>query len=176
MFLDIQGFTAFAENRRPEEVVEYLNGLFSVMIGTINRHHGIVNKFLGDGFMAIFGAPIADESAADNAVAAAVEILAEVEAMSAAGTVAPTTLRIGLHAGEVVTGTVGSEERKEYTIIGDVVNVASRLEQMNKQLGTRLLATASVVERIQSGDAHPSLIGSFDVRGRAHPIEVYSVV
>jgi adenylate cyclase len=175
MFLDIQGFTTFAEDRRPEEVVEYLNGLFSVMIGTINRHHGIVNKFLGDGFMAIFGAPIADASAADNAVAAAVEILAEVEAMSANGAIAPTTLRIGLHAGEVVTGTVGSDERKEYTIIGDVVNVASRLEQMNKQLGTRMLVTASVVERIRDGAAHPSPIGSVNVRGREHPIDVYSV-
>jgi adenylate cyclase len=175
MFLDIQGFTTFAENRRPAEVVEYLNTLFAVMIGLVNRHHGIVNKFLGDGFMAIFGAPIADRDAARNGVAAALQILDEVEAMSASGAIAPTTLRLGLHAGEVVTGTVGSAARKEYTIIGDVVNVASRLEQMNKDLGTRLLATHSVVERLQPAAARTTMLGSVQVRGREHPVDVYEV-
>jgi adenylate cyclase len=105
------------------------------MIELVNSHHGIVDKFLGDGFMAIFGALIPDVSAAQHGVDVALAILAQVEAMSESGTIAPTTLRIGLHAGEVVTGTVGSADRKEYTIIGDVVNVASRLEQMNKELG-----------------------------------------
>jgi adenylate cyclase len=175
MFVDIQGFTTFSENRRPEEVVTYLNGLFSAMIELINGHHGIVNKFLGDGFMAIFGAPIPDERAAQHGVDAALAILAQVEAMSASGTIAPTTLRIGLHAGEVVTGTVGSAARKEYTIIGDVVNVASRLEQMNKELGTRALATKSVVGQLRSGTAHATPIGSVTVRGREHPIDVFEV-
>ncbi len=175
MFLDIQGFTTFAESRRPEEVVAYLNGLFSVMIEIVNRHHGIVNKFLGDGFMAIFGAPIPDESAAQHGVMAALAILGEVDAMTAIGAIAPTTLRIGLHAGEVVTGTVGSAERKEYTIIGDVVNVASRLEQLNKEYGTCLLASDSVVGGLDPGDVRARPIGSVTVRGREHPIDVFEV-
>ena len=175
MFVDIQGFTTFSENRRPEEVVAYLNGLFSAMIERVNDHHGIVNKFLGDGFMAIFGAPIPDERAAQHGVDAALAILAEVEAMSASGTIAPTKLRIGLHAGEVVTCTVGSSVRKEYTIIGDVVNIASRLEQMNKELGTRALATKSVVGQLRSGTAQTTPIGSVVVRGREHPIDVFAV-
>ena len=83
MFLDIEGFTTFSESRRPEEVVEYLNSLFSFMIDSVNRHHGIVNKFLGDGFMAVFGAPISDTRDCRNAVAASLEILQQVEAMSA---------------------------------------------------------------------------------------------
>ena len=148
MFLDIEGFTTFSESRKPEEVVVYLNSLFSVMIDLVNEHHGIINKFLGDGFMAAFGAPISDASDCKNAVAASREIIERVAAMSTSGEIAPTRIRIGLHAGEAVTGNVGSTARKEYTIIGDVVNLASRLEQLNKQFGSRLMVSETVVERL----------------------------
>jgi adenylate cyclase len=173
MFLDIQDFTTFAEQRSPAEVVAYLNSLFSVLIAVINRHSGIVNKFLGDGFLAIFGAPVADASASRNAVAAALAILDRVGAMNASGEIAATQVRIGLHAGEVVTGTVGSAERKEYTIIGDVVNLASRLEQLNKQFGSRLLVSESVVRQLgdQVGAAEP--LGSVRVKGRTGEVGVY---
>src|SRR3712207_4529730 len=100
MFLDIQGFTSFSERRRPEEVVHYLNSLFGFMIDSVNRHHGIVNKFLGDGFMAVFGAPISDGEDCRNAVAAARELVERVERLSAEGTIPPTRIRIGLHTGE----------------------------------------------------------------------------
>ncbi len=178
MFLDIQGFTTFSENRKPEEVVEYLNSLFSFMIDAVNRHDGIVNKFLGDGFMAVFGAPITDASDCRNAVRASLEILERVDAMSASGEIAPTRIRIGLHAGEAVTGNVGSSARKEYTIIGDVVNLASRLEQLNKQFGSRVLVSAAVVQALGDGSqtalapaAEP--LGPVDVRGRAEPVSIY---
>jgi adenylate cyclase len=145
------------------------------MIEIVNRHRGIVNKFLGDRFMAIFGAPIPDESAAQHGVTAALAILGEVEAMTASGAIAPTTLRIGLHAGEVVTGTVGSAERKEYTIIGDVVNVASRLEQPNKEYGTCQLASDSVVEGLDHGAVRASPIGSIRIRGRTQAVDVFAL-
>ena len=173
MFLDIQGFTTFAENRRPEEVVEYLNGLFSVMIDVINRHNGIVNKFLGDGFMAIFGAPISDDSACRNAVAAALEMVERVQAMSASGEIPSTVIRLGLHAGEAVTGNVGSSERKEYTIIGDVVNLASRLEQLNKQFGSRLLISDTVLEHLDGQRERATALGEVQVKGRERPVQVY---
>jgi adenylate cyclase len=173
MFLDIQGFTTFAENRRPEEVVEYLNGLFSVMIEVVNRNQGIVNKFLGDGFMAIFGAPIADDSSCRNAVAASLEIVERVQAMSASGAIPPTSIRLGLHAGEAVTGNVGSIERKEYTIIGDVVNLASRLEQMNKQFGSQLLVSDTVLEHLDGQRAEATPLGEVQVKGREQPVLVY---
>jgi adenylate cyclase len=173
LFLDIQGFTTFAENRRPEEVVEYLNGLFLVMIEVVNRHHGIVNKFLGDGFMAVFGAPISDASACRNAVAASLEIVERVRAMSASGEIAPTHIRLGLHAGEAVTGNVGSSERKEYTIIGDVVNLASRLEQLNKQFGSQLLISETVLERLDGQGEQAQPLGEVLVKGRERPVRVY---
>ena len=175
MFVDIQGFTTFAENRRPEEVVEYLNGLFAVMVDVVNRHNGIVNKFLGDGFMAIFGAPISDSAACRNGVAVALEIVERVKAMSDSGQIAPTFIRIGLHAGEAVTGNVGSIERKEYTIIGDVVNLASRLEQLNKEFGSRLLVSDSVLERLDGLGEQATPHGAVQVKGRERPVEVFEL-
>jgi adenylate cyclase len=176
MFLDIEGFTTFSESRKPEEVVVYLNSLFSIMIDIVNDHHGIINKFLGDGFMAAFGAPIEDASDCKNAVAASREIIDRIAQMSASGEIAPTRIRIGLHAGEAVTGNVGSSARKEYTIIGDVVNLASRLEQLNKQFGSRLMVSETVVERLGGvpKDAEPH--GAMQVKGREQPVEVYSLV
>jgi adenylate cyclase len=175
MFLDIEGFTTFSENRKPEEVVEYLNSLFSFMIEAVNRHDGIVNKFLGDGFMAVFGAPITDASDCRNAVRASLEILERVDAMSASGEIAPTRIRIGLHAGEAVTGNVGSSARKEYTIIGDVVNLASRLEQLNKQFGSRLLVSEMVTERLDGQPSQAVPHGEVQVKGREQPVQVYEL-
>jgi adenylate cyclase len=175
MFLDIEGFTTFSESRRPEEVVEYLNSLFSFMIDSVNQHHGIVNKFLGDGFMAVFGAPISDARDSRNAVAASLEILQKVEAMSASGEIAPTRIRIGLHAGEAVTGNVGSTARKEYTIIGDVVNLASRLEQLNKQFGSRLLVSETVAEGLDGTVEKVTPHGAIQVKGREQSVQVYEL-
>jgi adenylate cyclase len=175
MFLDIEGFTTFSESRRPEEVVEYLNSLFSFMIESVNRHHGIVNKFLGDGFMAVFGAPISDARDSRNAVAASLEIMRTVEAMSASGEIAPTRIRIGLHAGDAVTGNVGSSARKEYTIIGDVVNLASRLEQLNKQFGSRVLISETVAERLDGEQDRMTPHGAIQVKGREQPVHVYEL-
>jgi adenylate cyclase len=175
MFLDIEGFTTFSESKKPEEVVVYLNSLFSIMIDIVNAHNGIINKFLGDGFMAAFGAPISDPSDCKNAVAASVEIIETVSRMSTTGEIAPTRIRIGLHAGEAVTGNVGSSARKEYTIIGDVVNLASRLEQLNKQFGSRLMVSETVVERLGALPTHATPHGAIQVKGREQPVEVYEL-
>jgi adenylate cyclase len=175
MFLDIQGFTTFSENKRPEEVVEYLNSLFPVMIESVNRHDGIVNKFLGDGFMAVFGAPITDAQDCRNAVAASLEIIKEVALMSKRGDIAPTTIRIGLHSGEAVTGNVGSTARKEYTIIGDVVNLAARLEQMNKQFGSALLVSEMVTQRLGEMQVEQVEHGAVQVKGREQPVKVFEL-
>ena len=119
MFLDIRNFSAFAEKQRPEAVVAYLESLFEFMIEIVNRHHGIINKFLGDGFMAVFGAPVSDGADCLNGVEAAREIILRVEREVAAANVLPTRVGIGLHAGEAVTGSIGSALRKEYAVIGD---------------------------------------------------------
>ncbi|HEX3246839.1 MAG TPA: adenylate/guanylate cyclase domain-containing protein [Chloroflexota bacterium] len=176
MFLDIRDFTAFSETREPVEVVDYLNSLFLFMIDGVNRHHGIVNKFLGDGFMAIFGAPISSDEDRQNAVRAAREIVDEVHARTQDGSIPPTRIGIGLHAGKVVTGNVGSEQRKEYTIIGDVVNLASRIEQLNKQFGSELLVSEAVLgsaPELRDGSVD---IGDVHVKGRGEPVRVYRLI
>ncbi|HJU56179.1 MAG TPA: adenylate/guanylate cyclase domain-containing protein [Pyrinomonadaceae bacterium] len=175
MFLDIRNFTAYAEKRSPEEVVDYLESLFEFMVEIVNRHHGIVNKFLGDGFMAVFGAPLSDGADCLNGLAAAREILSRVESEVADGRVLPTTVGIGLHAGEAVTGSIGSSVRREYTVIGDVVNLAARIEQLNKQLGSQLLISEVVWESIGEDSESATPMGRVQVKGREAPIQVYQV-
>jgi adenylate cyclase len=176
MFLDIRNFSTFAEKRTPEAVVAYLESLFEFMIEIVNRHHGIINKFLGDGFMAVFGAPVSDGADCLNGVEAAREIILRVEREVAAANVLPTRVGIGLHAGEAVTGSIGSALRREYAVIGDVVNVASRIEQLNKEFGSQLLISETVWQAVNDkfGDATP--IGAVQVKGREAPIQLWQVV
>lgn len=173
MFLDVRGFTAFSEKRTPDEVVGYLNALFEVAVEKVNAHHGIVNKFLGDGFMAVFGAPLSDGQDCRHAVQAALEILTHVEQLVAAGRLPETRLGIALHAGEATVGNVGSSMRKEYTVIGDVVNVASRVEALNKELGSQLLITDRVWElsgkEVEGATRQPPL----HVRGRQEAVQIW---
>jgi adenylate cyclase len=175
MFLDIRNFTGFAEKRSPEEVVKYLESLFEFMIEIVNRHHGIINKFLGDGFMAVFGAPLSDGKDCANAVEAAQEILARVRHEVDAGTILPTNIGIGLHAGEAVTGSIGSALRREYTVIGDVVNLAARIEKLNKDFDSQLLISEMVWQAVPDGRSKAVPMGHVEVRGREQAIQVYQV-
>jgi Adenylate and Guanylate cyclase catalytic domain len=133
MFVDIRSFTAAARMRTP---AARLDAVFEMLVDTVDRHSGIVNKFLGDGLLAIFGAPIDDPLEAANAVAAAREMLGAIERGNV-GDPWPIRLGIGIHIGQAVTGTVGSPRRKEYTVIGDTVNLASRLESLNTKRSAR---------------------------------------
>ncbi|WP_158617451.1 adenylate/guanylate cyclase domain-containing protein [Legionella sp. km772] len=171
MFLDIRNFTTYSENKKPQEVVNYLNQMFNFMIEIINKHHGIINKFLGDGFMAVFGAPISGDNDTNNAVKAAEEILIQIEKEIANGTIPNTRIGIGLHCGIVVTGNVGTKRRQEYTIIGDVVNLASRIEQLNKTYMSQLLISEDV--HLGLKDKRGELLGDITVHGRHQPIKIY---
>lgn len=171
LFLDIRNFTTFSEARSPGEVVSYLNRIFEFCIEIVGRHNGIINKFLGDGFMAVFGAPISDGRDVRNAVNAAQEIVERIAREVTSGNLPPTTVGIGLHAGEAVTGNVGSETRKEYTVIGDVVNLASRIEQLNKQYGSRILLSEDVVRFCE--DLAADFVAETQVKGRERPVKIY---
>jgi adenylate cyclase len=175
MFLDIRNFTTFSENRSPSEVVTFLNTLFDFMIDSINNHHGIINKFLGDGFMAVFGAPFSDGEDSANAVRASLEILERIKTHIDDEKIPPTRIGIGLHCGEAVTGHVGSSKRKEYTIIGDVVNLASRIEQLTKQYDATLLISKPVYDSIQSLSIPSEWVGQVQVKGRQQPVDIYKL-
>jgi adenylate cyclase len=173
MFLDIRNFTAHTRGRPPAEVVDYLNHAFAFMIEAVDRHHGFINKFLGDGFMAVFGAPIADSDAALHAVAASRDILAEIDRQGLEAGPWPLRIGIGLHAGPAVTGNVGSPRRKEFTAIGDTVNLASRLEQLNKEFGSRLLVSDTVAAFLGDSRGQAKLLGSVPVKGYSDPVPVW---
>jgi adenylate cyclase len=144
LFLDIRGFTAMTRLRPAAETVALLNDFFAEMVAIVDRHHGIINKFLGDGFLALFGAPIADPAAARQAITAAKEMLDAVDRWNEVRPKQSLRVGIGIHSGEAVTGTVGSPQRKEYTVIGDTVNLAARLEQLTKETGARLLVSEAL--------------------------------
>jgi adenylate cyclase len=175
MFLDIRDFSSYAAQARPEEVMAYLNRLFDFMIDTVNGQQGIVNKFLGDGFMAVFGAPVADDDQCTHAVDAAMEIIRQLEKLNAAGAIRPTRIGIGLHMGEAVAGNVGSSARKEYAIIGDVVNLASRIETATKDFGAQLLISESVRQTLDGRQGSVKDLGLVELKGQPNPVRLYQV-
>ena len=141
-----------------------LNDFFAEMIEVVDRNNGIINKFLGDGFLALFGAPLDDPAAATNALAAARGMLDAVDAWNRDRPRQALRIGIGIHIGEAVTGTVGSPQRKEYTVIGDTVNLAARLEQLTKETGSRLLVSSSVHDATPAATA-PIDLGPMAIRG-----------
>ena len=175
MFLDIRNFSSYAAGARPEAVMAYLNTLFDFMIDVVNEHQGIVNKFLGDGFMAVFGAPMEDAERCGHAVGASLEILERLDRLNAAGKIHPTRVGIGLHMGEAVTGNVGSAERKEYAIIGDVVNLASRLEQATKEFQAQLLISEAVRQSLDAAMPGIEDLGPLALKGQPNSARVFKV-
>ena len=142
-------------------------------VEVVNRNHGIINQFLGDGFMATFGAPATSGRDCANALTAARELVAGVRALADAGLIPPIKVGIGLHAGEAVTGNIGSAQRQQYSITGDVVILASRIEQLNKEFGSQVLASREVLEGAGGVPPEAVPLGPVTVKGREQPIELF---
>jgi adenylate cyclase len=171
LFLDIRGFTAMTRTRSAADTVTLLNDFFAEMIEIVDRHHGFINKFLGDGFLALFGAALHDPAAAANALGAGRAMLRAVDAWNAAHPRRALKVGIGVHIGEAITGSIGSPRRKEYTAIGDTVNLAARLEQLTKETGARLLLSDSVRSAAEAKDAVD--LGALPIRGYEEPVRVW---
>jgi adenylate cyclase len=174
MFVDFRDFTGAARLRSPGEVVDRLDGAFAVLVEILDRHSGIVNKFLGDGFLALFGAPIEDPDAALRAVAAARDML-EAMARNNADNEWQLRIGIGVHMGNVVAGNVGSPRRKEYTVIGDTVNFAARLETLNKDFGSQLLISADVRDALGETCSDAVSLGAVPIKGYEQPQTVWKL-
>jgi adenylate cyclase len=176
-FSDIRGFTAFSEKRKPEEVVGMLNEYFAVMVKIINANGGIVDKFIGDAIMAVWGVPKSTKKDAHNAVKACLEMrraLADLNEVRMSRKEPPIQIGMGLHAGSAISGTIGSDERMEYTIIGNTVNTGSRIESSTKAFGADLLVSDTVIEKV--GDAFlTEYAGSAEVKGRSEPLKMHKV-
>ncbi|MEX2643970.1 MAG: adenylate/guanylate cyclase domain-containing protein, partial [Acetobacterales bacterium] len=171
LFVDLADFTAMTERLGPACTVEVLNAWFSAVVEIVERRRGVVTQFQGDAILATFNVPAADPGHAAQAVAAAREILGLVDSRVFAGE--RIACRIGINTGPVVAGTVGAAGRLNYTVHGDAVNVAARLEGLNRTYGTRLLVAAETAR--QSGDADLCRVGEIAVRGHSGPVEVFSI-
>ena len=179
LFSDIRGFTTLSEKMSPEEVVAFLNRYFDSMVDCVFEHGGILDKFIGDAVMAVFGVPMGLGSAKDDARAAVDCALAMSKRLDALNAQAPAgtpkiEIGIGLHTGELVAGNIGSQKRMEYTVIGDTVNLTSRLESMTKSLGKRILLTETTAAYCE-GTHLCEPLDTLPVRGRDEPVRVYSV-
>jgi len=176
LFCDVRGFTPMSERLTPEQVVSLLNDFYTLMIDLTFKHDGTLDKFLGDGVMAIFGAPIAHPDHALRAARAALAMQSGIERLSAARVAEgkePIVIGIGVNAGEVVAGTVGTEDRMEYTVIGDNVNLASRLTS-NAKPG-QILISRRTLDLVRNTVEVRSL-GGIHVKGKDGEIEAYELV
>lgn len=181
LFADLRGFTSMAEKAPPEEVVAMLNDFYAGMIEAVMAQHGLINKFLGDGLMAMFGAPRADEKQEEHAVAAAFAMQRAMAVLRERWRSSPGShlgsemeMGIGIHAGEAVVGNVGSDERTEYTAIGDTVNLASRLEAATKEMPDVEVLVSATVWRVVRYRFQFRPMGRVAIRGKDEPVEVYS--
>ncbi len=186
LFADIRGFTALSEGREPAYIIQMLNDYFQGIVTVIRQNHGIVNKFIGDAVLAFFGvlpeAQTPEESARD-AILAALDILDYIRTVNlqrkAQGEL-PIRLGIGVNTGEIVAGILGSEERFEYAILGDTVNVTQRISDLNKQFPEYdLFVRAETWERmVEMGETPPveaTRLSDVHLKGRAEPVDVYAI-
>jgi adenylate cyclase len=178
LFSDIRGFTTVTEKGNAEALVAQLNEYFSRMVEVVFRHHGTVDKFVGDMVMALFGAPVDDPAHAEHAVAAAVEmvdVLGQLNRKWQAEGKVPFDLGIGVNSGEMIAGNIGSTSIMSYTVIGDNVNLGSRLESLNKDFRTRIIISDATRTRLQS-DYSVRALGDVTVKGKTRPVAIFEVV
>ena len=179
LFCDIRGFTSISEQIKPEQVVTLLNKYFSAMEQCIVEHKGIINKYIGDAIMAIFGVPVPNENQALDAYKCSIDMkkrLIELNKELEEENLPPIKFGIGLHTGNVLAGNIGSNRRMEYTVIGDAVNVASRIESLCKENNCDLLISETTIEKINNSNDPINdfiSIGETEIRGRKTKINIY---
>lgn len=179
MFCDIRGFTTLSENMKPEAIVSLLNKYFTGLEKCIARHGGVINKYIGDAVMALFGAPIQSATHAADAYAAALDMRDELAKMNrdfAAQGLPELRFGIGLHSGPVLAGNIGAANRMEYTVIGDTVNTASRIEGLCKTYKKDLLLSENTYQRLKEADGKQKLsfVDDAEIRGRREKVKLYS--
>jgi adenylate cyclase len=178
LFADLRDFTPWVERTEPREVVQDLNGYFTEMEAAVRQHRGLVLQFIGDEIEAVFGAPLPAADHADRAVTAAREMrrrLADLNARRAAAGKPPLRNGIGIHTGAVLAGNIGSAERLTYALVGDAVNLASRIQGLNKELGTDILVSDATRRRL-TGEVELDALPAVRVKGKSEEVSVYRVL
>jgi adenylate cyclase len=178
LFSDIRGFTALVESQGPEETIDLLNTYYMLMFDAIGGHGGVVNQMIGDGLMALFGAPLPLDNCAGNAVAAALEMVELIQQFNLERSTArkpPIRIGIGVATGDVVAGYTGTQQRATYTCIGDTVNLAARLEAHTKVAGCGILID-DTTQRALNGSVPMQPLGEVPFKGKAAAVEIFAVM
>jgi adenylate cyclase len=171
MFVDIRGFTTFADRSTALEAVAYLNEFFGVIVPILTAHGGHANKLLGDGLLGVFGAPERCPDHADRAIAAAQDMLGTVESHFGER----CRIGIGINSGLVLVGTIGGGDLFEFGVIGDPVNVAARIQDATRDLGEPLLVTEATRRLLERADVGLEARGTLSLKGRAKPVAVHGL-
>ena len=179
LFCDIRSFTNISECNKPETVVGFLNRYFTIMCRVIKKYGGTVDKFMGDAIMALFGAPVSYEDNCRRAVCAAQEMRTQLDSIELGDLILPAGMKfnigIGIHYGDVIVGSIGSEDKTDYSVIGDNVNLASRLEGLTKTYGTMILVSQAVKDDIKEDEFIYRHLDNVKVKGKEHPVPIYAV-
>jgi PAS domain S-box-containing protein len=187
LFADVVGFTALSESLEPEQVMELLRDIHSWMEKVVFKWQGSIEGYIGDAVLAIFGFPQSDGAVATNALSCSYDLLAEADLWNrerAKKGLSPIRIGIGLNYGPVVLGDVGTEDYVEFTVIGDTVNTASRLQQATRSVGCDLVVGQPLVDAVKgetAGDKRDALLlrlepyGAFEIRGRSRPVEIWTM-
>jgi adenylate cyclase len=178
LFSDIRGFTSASERATPEAVVAQLNEYFSAMVEVLFRYQGTLDKFVGDMVMGLFGAPLPDARHADHAVAAALDMTRTLDQLNERWRREgrpELNIGIGINSGEMIAGNIGSEAIMSYTVIGDAVNLGSRLESLNKEYGTRIIISDRT-RSLLTVPVETRAIGDVVVKGRTQAVPIFEVV
>ena len=170
LFVDIRGFTTFADRATAREAVDFLNEFFELVVPVLTRHGGHANKLLGDGFLGVFGAPAPAADHADRALAAAMDMLSAVDLHFGER----CRIGIGMNSGLVLVGTIGGGGLVELGVVGDPVNVAARVQDATRDLGEPLLLTEASRCLLEDGHAGLEPRGTLALKGKPQPIAVYA--
>ena len=179
MFCDLRGYTPLAERKDPKDVVELLNEYFTEMEKAIKEHGGTIIQFIGDEIEAAFGAPLELEDHADKAVLSALKMRERLHVLNdkrAKRGESPISHGIGIHTGEVLAGSVGSPDRLVYALVGDAVNTASRIQNLNKEFGTDILISGDTKGFLKDNGFRLESFGKRKLKGRTEEIEIFRII
>lgn len=179
LMCDIRSFTSISEVNKAEDVVNFLNTYFTHMVEIVKKYGGTVDKFIGDAIMVLFGAPISYNDNAKRAVNAAIEMYGQLASIPCDKLTFPEGISldigIGIHYGEVIVGQIGSSDKTSYTVIGDTVNLASRLEGLTKLYGAKIVISQAVRDELDDDDVNLLLLDSVKVKGKKEAVFIYRV-
>lgn len=176
LFLDIRDFSKFADSKDPSEVAAFQNVIFSELLNIIKEHKGITNQILGDGIMAVFGAPVQNETHVIDSVKAGYALVGKINELVEQKKIPQTRVGIGIHTGKVIAGNIGNNSRKQYSLTGSTVNIAARIEQLNKKYNSQYLISEAIKLGIRNTGYPATFLEAVSLKGIENNVKIYKLL